>query len=167
MQPGAPPPTTSPPPLTPPPPYAMPPAGAAPADAAPAGGRPDERLKWAKICGIAGGVVLIVSGVLMGLLFGVVAAAIGLSGAVADDPGAGIAAAIFAAVALFMTLGSILLGILVLLGSLRYERENAKGWAIAVLVCGGIALFTGAGFFFGAALAIASGVLALLVLTGK
>lgn len=120
----------------------------------------DERLKWAKIASVVGGILLIAGGALMLLLVALATSFL----AFANEPEASFVAAFVGAFFVIASLGGVLLGILVLVGAAKLDGPNARTWAITILVCGCIAFFTGAGFFFGAVAAIAGGALALVAL---
>lgn len=145
-----------------PPPYAIPPESSV---AATQGADRAEKLRWAKYAGIGGGAILVVSGLFMGLIFGVVAA---LFGAWATEPsvdeGAGVAAGIFAVFGLLVTVLSVGLGVVVLVGATKFTAPNGRTWAFIVLGCGIGALVTGGGLLIGPLLAITSGILAIMAL---
>lgn len=115
-----------------------------------------EKLRWARLLTAVGG-ALILAGSLFFLLFATLIFGVGVG--FLPTGGDIIATGVFALVAAYIFFG-LVLGAVALYGAFQYERENAQAWAIAVMVCGGIAFVTGAGFLVGAILALAGGALA-------
>lgn len=114
-------------------------------------------MQWAKIASTVGGILLIAGGVFVLLVAAFVTSVVSAFGP--ED--AGWVAALAGAVLVVASLGGVALGIVVLVAARRLEGPDGRKWAIVTLVCGIVALVTGAGLFVGALAVAAGGALAL------
>lgn len=119
-----------------------------------------EKLRWAKLLTVIGAALLL-GGSLLTFLFVSLVFSVGIG--FLPAPGDLIVTGVFALLSFFILAG-LALGGVVLYGAFQLERENGRNWAVVVMVCGGLAFITGAGFLLGAGLAVAGGALAFTAL---
>lgn len=121
-----------------------------------------EKLQWAKILTLIGGILQLVLGLLSALLLALV---FGTSLFFLPTPGDIAVGVIFVFFALAI-LVSLVGGAIVTYAAFQYAGPNGRTWALVVTVLNGLAFFTGAGFFLGAIAALAGGILALIAYEG-
>ena len=105
------------------------------------------------VLGLIGGIIILVISLIVGLFMAAVGGAIG---SLVGSAGAG------AAIGSLMGLWGIIVGVLIIVGSVLMRGNNAKAGAIITLIFGILAFFTpGMGIIVGPILAIVGGALGL------